>query len=828
MAVLPTGIGPVTGGYQIERSLRFNSADSAYLNRTPGSASNRRTFTWSGWVKRGSLTTGTLFSGGATASDAGWTGIWWSSDTIRIGGYNTVYRQTTAVYRDPSAWYHVIVVMDTTQATANNRVRLYVNGTEVTVFTTTNNPTQNSDLGVNQAARHDIGYESSVGAGTGYYNGYLTEINFIDGQALTPSSFGETDSATGVWKPKAYSGTYGTNGFFLKFADNSGTTSTTLGKDYSGNGNNWTPNNFSVTAGVGNDSLVDSPTSYGTDIGVGGEVRGNYPTLNPLSRSSGSVITNGNLDWSSTTYNYQGATSTICLPSSGKWYWETDITTGGPATSHDFGVGVQSLSFGTFPRDNAGANGITDGAVYVSRRDTASRLIVNNSIVQQSNTYSFSTGDVVQVAYDASTGKIWFGRNNTWWDASGGSTGNPSSGTNPVGTLTAGGLYLPVWDGYTNAWVVAVNFGQRAFAYTAPSGFKALCTTNLPTPTIGATSTTQANKYFNPVLYTGTGSTRDVTGVGFSPDLVWVKRRSAIENNLLANTISGGGKSLYSNLTLAEQTNEAGGYISAFVSDGFTVTAGSSSSLAVNASGGTYVAWNWNAGGSTVTNTSGTISAQVRANTTSGFSIVTYTGTGANATVGHGLGVAPQMVIVKSRSGSGRNWCVYNANLTSAAYAVFLERTDAQAIYANVFNSTAPTSSVFSIGTNAAINTNTETYVAYCFAPVAGYSAFGSYTGNGSTDGPFVYTGFRPEFVMVKRTDSTESWYIIDAVRDPYNVSSLYLAPNGTDAEASSIFYDLVSNGFKLRTSAAYANASGGTYIYAAFAESPFKYSLAR
>jgi hypothetical protein len=354
-----------------------------------------------------------------------------------------------------------------------------------------------------------------------------------------------------------------------------------------------------------------------------------------------------------------------------------------------------------------------------------------------------------------------------------------------------------------------------------------LCTTNLPTPTIGATSTTQAGKYFNPVLYTGTGSTRDVTGVGFSPDLVWVKRRSATENNLLANTISGGGKSLYSNLTLAEQTNEAGGYISAFVSDGFTVTAGSSSSLAVNASGSTYVAWNWNAGGSTVTNTSGTISAQVRANTTSGFSIVTYTGNGtAGATVGHGLGVAPSMFILKSRSAT-TNWDVYHASLGNTG-GIYLNSTSAFVSNILFWNDTSPTSSVLTLGGASDINTNGQTGVIYCFAPVAGYSAFGSYTGNGSTDGPFVYTGFRPEFVMVKRTDSTESWYIIDAVRDPYNVSSLYLSPNGTSAEASSIFYDLVSNGFKLRTSAAYANASGGTYIYAAFAESPFKYSLAR
>jgi len=789
----------VAGGgsapYQISRSLRFNSADSAYLNRTPASAGNRRTFTLSFWVKSGSLATGT--TGQILGTTVG------TFDRINFGENSTAQLSftidgagtpksclTPGVYRDPSAWYHFVVAVDTTQATNTNRVKIYGNGVQQTLTGTF--PDQNYQSSINNNVAQYLGSDRGS---TYLFSGYMTEVYFIDGQQLTPSSFGQTNPNTGVWEPINYAGTYGTNGFELSFADNSNNTAATLGKDTSGNGNNWTPNNFSVAAGAGNDSLVDTPTNYGTDTGIGGSVRGNYCTLNPLKNemtlSNGNLAISGGLDTTTT--------ATMAVPSTGKWYFEF-VPTSMPASNANIG-----LASGSFNITNS-TFAYAEHRIYIQSGNKADG---SGSVAYGA---SWTTSDVIGVAVDMDAGTLVFYKNNT------------SQGTAFSDLVSSGKTWFPLAANYgSGTFEGNFNFGQRAFAYTAPSGFQALCTQNLPTPTIGATSTTLAGKYFNPVLYTGTGSTRDVTGVGFSPDLVWVKRRSAIENNLLANTISGGGKSLYSNLTLAEQTNEAGGYISAFVSDGFTVTAGSSSSSAVNASGSTYVAWNWNAGGSTVTNTSGTISAQVRANTTSGFSIVTYTGTGVNATVGHGLGVVPGMIIAKRRSAT-QNWGVAHSSLTGTQ-TLYLDLT--QGVATGVWNGT-PTSTVFNITTDGVVNTNGSTYVAYCFAPVAGYSAFGSYTGNGSTDGPFVYLGFRPEFVMVKRTDSTESWYIIDAVRDPYNVSSLYLSPNGTSAEASSIFYDLVSNGFKLRTSAAYANASGGTYIYAAFAESPFKYSLAR
>ena len=331
-------------------------------------------------------------------------------------------------------------------------------------------------------------------------------------------------------------------------------------------------------------------------------------------------------------------------------------------------------------------------------------------------------------------------------------------------------------------------------------------------------------------LYTGTGASvsisNAVNGVSFQPDMVWVKDRNNIRNHNLWDAVRGPLKELYPNLTSAEYTNTIG--LSSFNSNGFTLNNGDN---AWNGSGNSYVGWQWNAGGSTVTNTSGSISAQVRANTTAGFSIVTYTGTGSAATVGHGLSVAPRMIIIFERSPGGDDHIVYHASLTSNQYSIRLNTSAAQAgPSAAYWNSTSPTSTVFSVGTSGESNQSTATYVAYCFAAVAGYSAFGSYTGNGSADGPFVYTGFRPRWVMMKRTDSADDWVVFDTSRNTYDVMNSTLFPNGSYSETtdSNRMIDTLSNGFKIRSSPVYINASGGTYIYAAFAENPFKYANAR
>jgi hypothetical protein len=537
--------------------------------------------------------------------------------------------------------------------------------------------------------------------------------------------------------------------------------------------------------------MVDSPTAYGTDTGVGGEVRGNYATLNRLITTT--TLSNGNLQCVSSYSPYGRAHSTIGV-SSGKWYAEVTISTVGSGVL----VGITNAPV---------ASNATGGLGYLATEwayFSDGRKYNGNTLASYGASYT--TNDVISVALDLDNKTIAFYKNGT-------------SQSTAYSSLADGTYFISIGGSGAILSTLNVNFGQRAFAYTAPSGFKALCTTNLPTPTIGATSTTQAGKYFDATIFTSNGTTQTVTNTGFQPDFLWFKRRDATGNHFAFNSVVGDNSYLVPNLTDAE--GSAPDFISSLNSNGFTM------GTAQYSNGQTVVCWNWNAGGSNATNTSGTITSTVRANTTSGFSIVTYTGTGSNATVGHGLGVAPSMVIVKRRSGADA-WYVYNANLTSAAFVLQLNSTIAQTSIPSIFNSTSPSSSVFSISTDSSVNSSGQTYVAYCFAPVAGYSAFGRYTGNGSTDGPFVFLGFRPRYVMTKRTDSTSNWVIQDTSRDPYNATNNALFANLNFADNTGPWFDVLSNGFKVRNNGSDTNASGATYIYIALAESPFKYALAR
>jgi hypothetical protein len=783
------------GGYQISRSLRFNSADSAYLARTFPSAGNQKTWTWSAWLKLsafGSLST--FFERRTGLSDAtimslliGDGSFGTTKDALVVARYSFYNLITTQVFRDPSAWYHIVLNVDTTQATSSNRMKLYVNGQQITAFSSSTYPSLNEDLPINAAAAHDIGRAN-------FFNGYMTDVNFIDGQALTPSSFGQTNAQTGVWEPVAYSGSYGTNGFYLNFSDNSNTTAATLGKDYSGNGNNWTPNNFSVSAGAGNDSLVDTPTPYGVDTGAGGNVRGNYATWNPVDiRGTGNVmlsLANGNLQATGISSSWRTSKSTIGM-SSGKWYCEATLT---------------SIS----------------GTLYARLGLANSAAPTDNYLGVDSNGWAFtgswSVNDVIGIAFDADAGTLAFYLNNSL------------QGTSYSG-LTSGPYFFAI--SIFDPTVLYVNFGQRPFAYTAPSGFKALCTQNLPTPTIGATTATQAGNYFIPTAYTGNGSSSRAISNGINMaangGLVWTKQRSGVEWHFLIDNVRGNTKYLSSNATNAEGTIST--LVTSFDSTGYSI----GNDSGINSNGSTYVSWVWGAGGSGVTNTAGSITSTVSANTTSGFSIVTYTGTGIG-TVGHGLGVVPSMVIVRNRSRvGGSDWAVWHKSLSAGNY-ILLNTTAAQTssfaelIFGNGSAAVAPSSTVISVGGGYYVSIASDTYVAYCFAEIPGYSAFGSYTGNGSSDGPFIFTGFRPAFVLIKCSSATSDWWLYDTKRGTFNVLNAPLYPNGSFAESptSALDLDILSNGFKSRSNNGTVNGSGNTYIYAAFAESPFKYALAR
>jgi hypothetical protein len=333
--------------------------------------------------------------------------------------------------------------------------------------------------------------------------------------------------------------------------------------------------------------------------------------------------------------------------------------------------------------------------------------------------------------------------------------------------------------------------------------------------------------YFNTVLYTGDDTTsRSITGVGFKPDFTWIKSRSNAYYHELYDAVRGfssttNGRVLYSNVTSAEGTPNT---FNSFNTDGFTVSK-QTGETGTNGTGSTYVAWNWLGANTTVSNTSGTITSTVSANTTAGFSIVRYTGNGTNgATVGHGLGVTPKFIIVKNRGTTGA-WQVFAqaASTDMKNKYITLNTTNALSggVDPSVWSGNNPTSSVFYIGTSGDVNTNSGTYIAYCFADIKGFSKFGSYTGNGSTDGTFVYTGFKPAFLLTKRTDGVDSWVLYDNKRNTFNVEDKYLLPNLSNSEDTFIMYDFVSNGFKLRTTGS-QNTSGWNLIYMAFAENPF------
>jgi len=774
------------GGYTIARSVRFRSSASGYLNRTFATPTSSTIWTWSAWVKRGGLTGTYRLFGASTTTYLTFN----SSDQLNLTLNGTSAATTTAVYRDPSSWYHIVYQQNGSAQT------IYVNSVSVATGTTAASV-------FNTAIAHQLGAANT----TNYFDGYMAEVNFVDGQALTPSSFGATDATTGVWQPKKYTGTYGTNGFYLNFSSNS--TAAALGTDFSGNSNTWTVNNISVTAGTTYDSMTDVPT-------LTSATAANYPTWNAVNNSTTNSYTfsNGNLSATvSTTSGGRGITSTSGMTSTSgfKYYAELTVSAWGGSSNAD--VGILSISTSVMTTSSFALSGCI--GTYLSNGYSINKggNVYNNGTSLAAGLTTFVDGDIVQIAYDGTY--IYFGKNGTWLNSA-----VPASGTG--GFSVAAGTYafaFGVTSNTSQTGTVIGNFGQRPFSYTAPTGFVALNTYNLSTPTIPNGATVMAA-----TTYTGTGAAltvaNTVNGTNFQPDWVWVKGRSGATDHAWYDVLRGTTKQLESNNTAAETTESTG--LTAFGSTGFTVGA-----LAqMNTSAATYVAWQWAANGTGVSNTSGSITSTVSAGATQGFSVVTYTGTGANATVGHGLGVVPSMVIVKRRDTTS-TWQVRHTSIAVAS-SIQLNSTAASASATTVWNSTAPTSTVFSIGTSTDVNASSGTYVAYVFAAVAGYSAFDSYTGNGSADGPFVFLGFKPRWIMIKNSTTISAWLIIDTSRQNYNVEGPYLVPNTSDAETTgTTVFDLLSNGFKCR-SATTANSSGSTYIYACFAENPFKYSLAR
>lgn len=776
------GVNQTAAGYQIARSLRFRSGANANLNRTFSAAPTTRTKCHVHFdTKRGTFGADSgIFATYDGFSAAAQSAIYFnSSNQLRIvfGGASAFDIITSRVFRDPNAHYIIDIQFDTTQATNSDRIKLWVNGVRETSFGTTNWPNLNAvhQFTYNGAAnRIGSDYNNAL-----YYDGLISNFYFIDGIVCTASDFGLDDPITGVWARKEYVGSFGANGFFLDFADNSASSAAAIGADRSGNGNNWTPNNISVTAGVTNDSLTDTPTNYGTDTGAGGEVRGNYCVINLLTKGANLTVSDANLT-SSAGASHGSALCTMALPDVGTWYWEWTSA----STTGNVGAGREDFNNASYV-----------GATLASWGYAGNGSVYNNSSATAGNA-TYTTADVIGLKWTAATRVLTFYK---------------GTSVQPITvTLPAGSSYFPATGNALAAG--SFNFGQKPWVNAAnASGAKALCTQNLPDPAIKKPS-----DYFNAVIWAGgsTASARSITGVGHSPDMIWGKGRSVTGLMQVYDTARGANKRIQPD-ALAEATSPANGWISSFDTDGFSTTPGSTDNSWWN--GASFVSWCWKKGA------------------LPGLDIITYAGVYTSAgstTVGHSLlGAAPEVIISKSRNvfgGDGGIWTVRSKHLASPNHYLSLNTSAAAASNAANGSMNAPTSSTIDINWTSGIGISGNNYIAYLFREISGFSKFGTYVGTGSTDGQFVHCGFRPRFVLMKRTDSTSSWYLLDTTRSPINVSVATLYADATSVEDTSTGaqIDFLSNGFKHRNTG--MNVSGGTYIFMAFAETPFKYARAR
>ena len=793
------------GDYEIKQSLRFNDDDSAYLSRTPSVAGNRKTWTWSGWHKRGNVDSDTALFAARTDLDNRIV-IYFNSSIGTFNLYTKISAATaalvsTAVYRDASAWYHITVAFDTTQATASNRIKVYVNGEEIAL--TGAYLAQNADTEINNTVSNLIGISDSMGGN--YADGYLAEVNFIDGLALTPDSFGETGDY-GEWKPLKYTGAYGTNGFYLPFDDSSA-----IGDDESSN-----TNDFTVVNLVATDVVLDSPTN-------------NFCTLNFLDNIS-TTYSEGNLAIAQSSYHYNSRGTTAVT--SGKWYWEIRMS----STHGEFGVCENGKAGQLDPQANIGFNFIyNNGSAGVSYKNATAGTQSTGSI---SMTH-WSADDICQIAYDGDNGILYHGLNGTYQ-----TSGNPAAGSGGLITGIAPqfkGTMVPFFgQGTDNARTFVVNFGQDSsfagtetaqgnadgngvgdFYYAPPSGFLALCSKNLPDPEI-----IDGTEHFDTSLWTGNGSDRSITGLNFSPDWVWTKSRNVANSHYLFDSVRGVNQALKSDSKDGESTQADS--LESFTSDGYTLGTNNN----VNVAGGyTFVGWSWLAGTAFSNDASatsvGSLDSSGQVNTKAGFSIVAFNFVSSgNQTIAHGLSVAPEFIILKSRSSSDTNWWIYYGDNTDY---ITLNNTSATDDNAGLWNDTSPTATVFSIGSIMTSGNYGTSHIAYCFHSVDGYSKVGHFRGNNNANGTFVYTGFRPAWVLIRNYAQAYNWMILDSTREPFNDGAVnaFIRPNLQYQEATAGIVDFLSNGFKLRNTSSDTNAAS-SFVYLAFAEQPFKFANAR
>ena len=829
-----------SAGYDIDNSCRFNDhTDSFLYEKINAAGSNPLIWTLSFWTKISRFALGSTSSSypagyrrfaatkktsSAVNMEMGFrpadTFVWY----FWVDGSNHYGIETLRAFRDPSAWYHFTVIHEATNSTAADRMQVWVNGERQTTsaYALGNPPTDGFTGWVSN------GYTRMFGGSVANpdtptvqypYPGYMAEVNCVDGQALAPSNFGEADSDTNQWKAIEYAGTYGNNGFYFDFEN-----SAALGTDTSGAGNN-----FTSSAGMDfRDQMMDSPQNSNG---------GNFCTMNPLNtNNNGSwngYMQEGNLKLSGTA-GIVKSKSTFPLDNVNGSYWEVYW---GSATDCNCGISKIGNQRSLTTSSQIGADS------YPETGYKGSTGVIDTNGSTEATYATAANGDIISFAYKA--GRLYVGKIAsgsavpTWFNS-----GNPVAGT-----------------GYVNAtvkpdpteWLAAfgtshrVNFGQDSsfaggvtaqgntdsnnngdFYGTVPTGYLAMCTNNLADPLI---SGVDAPKNFNPVIYTGDGAVdHDITGVGFQPDFSWIKMRSSTGQHMLFDVIRGVGEYLVSNNTEEEKTDATS--LLSFDSDGISVGSG----YHVNSNTATFVNWNWKGGGAGVTNTDGNMSGTVTvsANSTAGFSIVKWTGSGATNTVGHGLAQAPELIIVKNYSTDVQNWGV-GATVVYSGWtgrAGELNDTGAPSVSSNYWNDTPPTASVFTVSTENNVNKSGDNMIAYVFHSVEGYSKISKTNMNGIAEGAFLYCGFKPSYIMFKDVDSTggyANWAILDNARMPINTTGApYLRANDTTADVTSTpVPDFVSNGVKIRGTNGQWN-DAGNYIWIAFAENPFKTSNAR
>jgi hypothetical protein len=798
MGIFASNLAPAStdralGGSIIERCLRFNGQNEStapQLRRTGTTTSS--SFSIAMWAKlsRVSDQYKMFFSiGQENDANAAWVAVQ-DGQNMGFQGGNGTYTTISSVFRDPTSWFHFLISVN------SNNFTVYIDGTSVQTGTMRSLDTSTNGI--------------RIGANYGSYypwNGYLADVYLIDGQAKAPTDFGYTESQTGIWRPKKYTGTFGTGGAHLEFKDFSSVAA--LGKDTSGNGNDFTPttDGFNVSAGTGNDSFPYSPSNT-------------FPTFHNLFslNQQGGVVTYSEGDLkiqtSASFSDYRRYPFAMSSPyfavNSGKWYVEFLNASSACA----FGVtNIGQLDY-TVSNNPYGASASTS-FIYTNtgeiRRD-------DSNLTSQA---SYGDGDVIGVALDLDNMKLYFHKNGTYINSA-----NPNTGTNgydlnslPTAPINTGGFIFQAGSNGVSNITAHVNFGQRAFSHSIPTGFKILNLQNLPKPNAPII---RPQRHFDTVLYTGNAGTQKITGLEFKPDMIWFKSRTSTSTNGIADSVRGRSKLFYPDTNQAEETSSTTRDLVSFDDGGFTL--GNPERLSsTNGSGLSIVAWCWKAGGAAVTNNDGSVTTTVSANPEAGFSIVDYNGGGNGSTMGHGLGKVPAWILVKKRDsdspGNARGWAVYHQSL-AADKALRLNSTGSELSEANFFREDLMSTTVFGVNSDYDTGYSGDDYMAYVWAEIPGYSKFGVYYGDNNSDGPYVYLGFRPAWVMIKNPDaSSQEWYILDSKRDTDNPVGQYLSASSSAAEATYVFYDFLSDGFKLRNTGNAQNPDGQRIVYMAFAE---------